>query len=564
MDTEISFGEWLRRRRRMLDLTQEELAQQVGCAVVTIRKLETDERRPSKELAKRLADCLKIAPEEYAKFVAFARSEPYLTLASPPADPATPLPGQPPAAAPVKPAAIEKLGRYEILAKLGQGSFATVYRARDTELGRLVALKELSPHLLADVSWVERFQREARLIARLNHPRIVPILDVGQAAGRQFIVIRLVDGPTLRELLASRGRFSWPETVETISAVAEGLDHAHSQGILHRDLKPANILIDPKWGPQLSDFGLAKLESEHSMTQSGHIVGTPHYMAPEIWEGQTATPQADIYALGCILYELLSGEKLFAGETPPAVMMAHFKPLALPGQWPEGTPSGVVKVLRTALARKPDDRYATAGEMADELRASPLTTTAGLDKDIQAGRKSVSPTFCVTDLEGYGRLMDQHGEVMVSVLQRYYEIIETAVYRHNGRVLTKAGDGYFIVFEHNNPLPCVLEIHQQLVQQDWGEVGSLRVKIGLHHVRAEQEGREFFRRGNEYFGSALTHIARIENAARGGQILASASVVEGCRLPSNAMWEDMGLHQLKDVGGPQRLYCLKPVESEEV
>ena len=126
----------------------------------------------------------------------------------------------------------------------------------------------------------------------------MPIYDVGQTRGRHFIVMRLVDGPSLDKVIASRSCLPWSEAVKIIGKVTEGLDYAHSQGILHRDLKPANILIDPDRGPLLSDFGLAKLVGEHSLSQKGDVVGTPHYIAPEVWEGQVATLQVDIYALG--------------------------------------------------------------------------------------------------------------------------------------------------------------------------------------------------------------------------------------------------------------------------
>jgi serine/threonine protein kinase len=273
---------------------------------------------------------------------------------------------------------IEKVGRYEILDEIGEGGFAIVYRARDTELDRPVALKELRPVLLNDKNWVKRFHREAKTIARLDHPHIVTIHDVYDINNRLFIVMRLVDGPSLDEVIARQGRLPWPEATEIITAVAKGLDHAHDRDILHRDLKPANILMDPERGPMLTDFGLAKLASESSMsmTASGGVVGTPHYIAPEVWEGQGTTQQSDIYALGCILCEMLTGEKIFKGETPPAVMMAHFKPPALPKVWPEGVPIGVTDVVRTALASKLADRYAAVREMAEALTSLP---EAGLE-----------------------------------------------------------------------------------------------------------------------------------------------------------------------------------------
>ena len=191
----------------------------------------------------------------------------------------------------------KKIDRYQVLEEIGRGGFATVYRARDTELERLVALKELHSHLLTDAGWIERFRREARMIARLNHPHIVAIHDIGQAADRQFLIMSLVEGPGLDKLLASRGRLPWPETLDIIQAVAEGLDYAHSQHILHRDLKPANILMDPIRGALLTDFGLAKLMSDHSLSQSGSIVGTPHYIPPEIWDGEPARKQSSPWRL---------------------------------------------------------------------------------------------------------------------------------------------------------------------------------------------------------------------------------------------------------------------------
>ncbi len=272
-----------------------------------------------------------------------------------------------------------KLGRYEILEEIGQGGFANVYRALDVELEREVALKELKPALLGNLEWVKRFRREARTIARLDHPHIVPVYDVYETQQRLFIVMRLVNGPSLEQVLAEKGRLSWAEALEITTAVAAGLDYAHLQGILHRDLKPGNILLDPERGAMLTDFGMAKLvdDATSSVTAAGSVVGTPHYIAPEIWEGQGTTRQSDVYALGCILYEMLTGERLFDGDTPPAVMMAHFKPATLPQNWPPDVPSGVLEILKKALVRHPADRYVMAGEMAQALAAIGSVTPNG-------------------------------------------------------------------------------------------------------------------------------------------------------------------------------------------
>lgn len=283
---------------------------------------------------------------------------------------------------------IEQLGRYEIIEEIGRGGFAIVYRGRDTELDRLVALKELRPTLLQDKSWIRRFRREARTIARLDHPAIVPIYDVYEANDRLFIVMRLVEGASLEDVLTTRGALPWTEALEIFTTIAGGLEHAHAQGILHRDLKPANILMDQNRGPLLSDFGLAKLAGEASMatTAGGGVVGTPHYIAPEVWEGKGTSEQSDIYALGCILFEMLTGEKVFKGDTPPAVMMAHFKPPVLPRAWPNHVPPGIEAVLKTALAQKPAERYKTVPVMAAALTTLPGAAPADVFPPVEAER----------------------------------------------------------------------------------------------------------------------------------------------------------------------------------
>ena len=258
-----------------------------------------------------------------------------------------------------------RLGKYEILAEIGKGGFATAYRARDPDLGREVALKVLDPLLMRDPAWVARFRQEARLIAALDHPRIVPIYEIGQAEGILFIAVKLLESGSLADRIA-KGPLPWAEVVRLTGEIAEGLDFAHSRKVLHRDLKPANVLLDADGHAVLTDFGFARLVADHSLSVSvsGGVVGTPAYIAPEVWDGEPPGKPTDLYALGCIVYEMATGAQPFRGATTPAVMRAHFQPLVLPAQWPEGTPPGLGDVLRTALAQAPADRYAQAGELA--------------------------------------------------------------------------------------------------------------------------------------------------------------------------------------------------------
>jgi len=265
----------------------------------------------------------------------------------------------------------EPLGKYRLLAELGKGGFATVYRAEDTTLEREVALKVLDPLLLRDGAWVARFRREAKAVANLRHPHIVGIHEIGEAGGRLYIAMELARGGSLAQAIAARGRIPWGETLMLLQPVCDALDYAHGQGVIHRDLKPANILLDPEAGPLLTDFGFARLMSDNSMSMSlsGGILGTPAYIAPEVWELDQAETPADIYALGCIVYEMLMGEVLFGGKTPMQAMRAHDKRPQYPVAWPEGTPEGLTTVLDKALARETAKRYSTAGILWHALSA---------------------------------------------------------------------------------------------------------------------------------------------------------------------------------------------------
>ena len=272
----------------------------------------------------------------------------------------------------------QQLGKYSILEEIGRGGFATVYRAEDTALGREVALKVLDPLLMRDEAFVARFQREARAAARLEHPQIVPIYDVGASAGRLFIAMRLVRGGSLAHTLAEGKRFPWEEMLQILKQVGDALRYAHAEGVIHRDIKPDNILLDERSGAMLSDFGFARLVGTSSMTQSisGGIVGTPAYMAPEIWEDAEATPATDVYALGCVVYEMLTGKPLFGGSTPMAVMRAHDQGAHLPQAWPVDIPQELGAVLGRAIARKPEARYASVAEFLAALEALELAALA--------------------------------------------------------------------------------------------------------------------------------------------------------------------------------------------
>ena len=277
----------------------------------------------------------------------------------------------------------QTLGRYTIRAELGRGGFATVYRAFDSSLEREVALKVLHPQLLTDRAFAQRFRKEARALAGMRHPNIITVYEVGEADGRLYISMELAQGPSLAQAITDRGRLPWSETLALLKPVCDALDYAHTQSIVHRDLKPANILLDQERGALLTDFGFARImgESSASMSLSGGILGTPAYIAPEVWELEAAKPAADIYALGCIVYEMLMGQVLFAGKTPMQTMRAHDQgPRLSPAPaWSADVPTGLEAILRQALARQPGDRYPSAAAMWQAL--NDLETEAQADRE---------------------------------------------------------------------------------------------------------------------------------------------------------------------------------------
>ena len=250
-----------------------------------------------------------------------------------------------------------KFGRYEILEEVGSGGFGTVYKAQDEVLGRVIALKILHPGLLIDRSFVTRFRNEARLAAQIEHPNLVPIYDFGEIDGRIFITMAYMAGGSLKDKL-KEGALSEESLRETIPQLLRGLEVIHENGIVHRDLKPGNILFDQYDIARISDLGFAKAlhaDSSVSLTMSGGMVGTPAYMAPEVWRGSQATERSDIYSLGCILYEMLTGEVLFEGTSPAEVITKH----VVDGpQFRHELGEGWRGLLNKCLAMDPDERYA--------------------------------------------------------------------------------------------------------------------------------------------------------------------------------------------------------------
>jgi serine/threonine protein kinase len=267
------------------------------------------------------------------------------------------------------------IGRYRLEALIGTGGVAAVYEAIDSTTERRLALKVLFPPPGAGPELGERFRREARTVARLEHPGILPVFDVGEAGGHLFIAMKRAEGPSLQALLEARGRLDEATAAEVAAQVAEALDYAHRQGVIHRDVKPSNILMDDG-RPVLTDFGVARALDDPALTATGLTVGTPAYMAPEqASDRPDLDGRADLYALGVVLYQMVTGRTPFWGSTPQ-VMHAHvYEPPPAPSSIAAVSPAMETVILR-ALAKNPAGRYPTGAALAADLRAlaSPTRT----------------------------------------------------------------------------------------------------------------------------------------------------------------------------------------------
>lgn len=258
--------------------------------------------------------------------------------------------------------------RYELLKQLGGGGMAIVYMGRDTLLNRLVTVKMLRPEFTSDEDFVKRFRREAQAVASLSHPNIVSIYDVGLEENIYYLVMEYVEGDNLKNLIREQGVVPVDRAVEIARQVSEALQHAHENNIVHRDIKPQNILITKGGRAKLTDFGIAREATTATLTQTDTIVGSVHYLSPEQARGDTADARSDIYSLGIVLYEMVTGVLPFRGETPIGVALKHIQESpAQPSSLNPSVSPGLERIIIRAMAKNPADRYQSAVDMAAEL-----------------------------------------------------------------------------------------------------------------------------------------------------------------------------------------------------
>ena len=365
MNTEVTFGQIVKTRRRALGLTQEELARRVGCASVTLRKIEYDDLRPSVQIAERLAMALNVPLEERIAFVRLARSERVQFM-----EPLSTPPG-------LDEIGIEDLsGRvirgYALGERIGSGGFGAVYRAMQPLVQREVAIKIILPRYANHPEFIRRFEAEAQLVARLEHPHIVPLYDYWREPNVAYLIMRLLRGGNVQELLRD-GPLQPEVTLRILEQIGSALGAAHRAGVIHRDLKPANVLLDADHNAYLADFGIAKNLSNALPLemQVDALAGTPEYIAPEQIRSEFVSPQTDIYCLGVMMYELLTGTVPYRGPTPIETMhqqlSAPMPPLAANRP---GLPKALDDVIKRATAKDPFERYESVESLIADFRRS--------------------------------------------------------------------------------------------------------------------------------------------------------------------------------------------------
>ena len=276
-------------------------------------------------------------------------------------------------------------GRYRLVELIGQGGMATIFRALDTELGRDVAVKLLRPEYLRDPDFSSRFRQEAQNAASLNHPNVVSVYDYGEDPSGPYIVMEFVDGEDLATILRRNGALPPAQAARIAAAVARALAAAHARGIVHRDVKPGNVLIGRDGRVKVVDFGIARAVAEAQMTLPGTTLGSVHYFSPEQARGETATNESDIYSLGIVLYEMLTGSRPWEGDSAAGVALARLSgPVPDPVLARPSLPPDLAAITRKALASSPIDRFASAASMADALETSRTAAGAAAGAAVRA------------------------------------------------------------------------------------------------------------------------------------------------------------------------------------
>jgi class 3 adenylate cyclase len=440
------------------------------------------------------------------------------------------------------------IGGYRIVRLIGRGGMGAVYLADDVRLGRKVALKVLATDAAEEPAARDRFVRESQLAALLDHPHILPIYEASEADGHLFIAMRYVPGPDLAGVIARDGPLPLGRTVSLVDQIASALDAAHDAGLIHRDVKPGNILVVPGLQPgtdhaYLTDFGLTRQAEHSALTRAGHLLGSVGYVAPELIENQPIDARADIYSLGCVAYECLTGAQPYPRDTEMATLYAHVQgpPPSLAAVRPE-LPAAIDGVIAKAMAKAPEARWQSAGELGRALVEAAAPVPA--DHHLTRG-------FLFADLRGYTAYVEAHGdEAAASLLDAYRRLVRDVVRRSGGAEIRTEGDSFYVVFPSaSNAVRCGLAITAAAASATSSTPHRpIAVGVGIHAGETAETAEG-------YVGSAVNLAARICAQAAAGEVLVSDTVRGLTRTSGEAIFTARGRKRLKGIAEPIAVYA---------
>ena len=441
------------------------------------------------------------------------------------------------------------LGAYRIDRLVGRGGMGAVYLADDIRLGRQVALKILAAELAADPSIRDRFVHESRTAAALDHPHILPIYEAGEIDGELFIAMRYVPGPDLGGIVERDGPLPLERTVGLIDQIASALDAAHAAGLVHRDVKPGNILVVSGSTPgtdhaYLTDFGLTKqIGDGPQLTKTGQLLGSVGYVAPEQIEGRAVDRRADVYSLGCVVFECLSGIQPYRRDTEMATLYAHATapPPSLVATRPE-LPPGIDQVIATAMAKEPDQRFPAAGDLASALSAAAAP---------DAATRRLTRGFLFADLRGYTAFVEAHGDADAArLLEAYRRLVRDVTLRYGGAEIKTEGDSFYLVFPSaSDAVRCGLAIvAAAAAESSRNPDRPIDVGVGVHAGESTETSEG-------YVGSAVNIAARVCAEAHAGEVLVTDTVRGLTRTSGGIAFAPRGQRTLKGIVEPVTVFA---------
>jgi len=458
----------------------------------------------------------------------------------------------------------KSISHFKIQSDLGEGGMGKVYLALDTELQREVALKFLLPHLTEDEKTKSRFKQEARTLATLNHPNIITIFEVGEFEGRSFIATEYVKGENLESILFNK-TLSIKQILDIVMQLCDGLHEAHAQGVVHRDIKPGNILIETNGHVKILDFGLAKLKEAGRKTSTLATLGTLYYLSPEQIQNENVDQRADIFAIGIILYEMISGQLPFKGDHEAAVIYSILNEEPEPlSRYKSNISPNLQNIVFKALRKNPDLRYQHIDDLRSDLKnelSETETSTKFIKKPVEEKTSRKLAAIMFTDIFRYSHMMGKDEEKTFKLLEDYDTLVTPLIHKQNGQILKKIGDGLFCEFSSAiDAVECSLDIQTSIhdYNQKKAKKNNILVRIGIHVG-------DVIKKDNDLFGDGVNVAARIEPLAPPGGIYVSDSVHSAISSHPKFKIKNIGPSSLKNIEKQHNLYqILTGLESDSV